>query len=297
MFPKIKLLILLLLVLSGCSPAEKKKRAIFVSILPQKYFVERIVANDFEVYTLVRPGHSPATYEPLPQQMTKLGEGELFFRIGVPFENSWLKKIAASNPDLKIIDTRKGIQLREIEDAKVISAEPVHHDNHEAEHEHEADPHIWLSPELVKKQAHTIFETVTELNPQRSEFYLKNLQDFIRDLTELQSEFYQTFSEIEETKFLVFHPVWGYLADEFNLQQIPIELGGKKPSAKELTNIIEFAKTENIKVIFVQKQFSTQEAEAVAQAIQGKIVQIDPLAENYLENMRVILSIFKEQLK
>jgi len=275
MFPKIKLLILLLLVLSGCSPAEKKKRAIFVSILPQKYFVERIVANDFEVYTLVRPGHSPATYEPLPQQMTKLGE----------------------NPDLKIIDTRKGIQLREIEDAKVISAEPVHHDNHEAEHEHEADPHIWLSPELVKKQAHTIFETVTELNPQRSEFYLKNLQDFIRDLTELQSEFYQTFSEIEETKFLVFHPVWGYLADEFNLQQIPIELGGKKPSAKELTNIIEFAKTENIKVIFVQKQFSTQEAEAVAQAIQGKIVQIDPLAENYLENMRVILSIFKEQLK
>jgi zinc transport system substrate-binding protein len=269
---------------------------IFVSILPQKYFVERIVGDDYDVQTLVAPGHSPATYEPLPQQMTDLSSAKFFFQIGVPFEQVWLPKMTASNPDLKVIDTRKNIKMREIEDAKAIfEGHNEEEENHR--HEGEADPHIWLSPNLVKTQVRTIFQAVSELNPQRKEVYQKNLQLFLHDLDILQTEFQAAMTSIEHKSFLVFHPVWGYLADEFGLRQIPIEISGKKPSPKELAKIIELAKEENIKVIFVQKQFSEQEARSIAQAIQGKTVQIDPLAENYLENMRAILTVFQEQLK
>ncbi len=287
--------ILIILILVACSPQSKEKKTIFVSILPQKYFVERIVGDDFDVRTLVLPGHSPATYEPLPRQMSKLSSAEIFFRIGVPFEKAWLNKIQASNPQLTIIDTRKGIELRNIEDAKELFDK--HHTHNLHDHHHNgADPHIWLSPKLVIKQAQTIFETVSELYPDNKNKYEKNLELFIDDLKILQQEFQASFSQLKQTKFLVFHPVWGYLADEFDLQQIPIEISGKKPSAKELAAIIEYAKREKIRVLFVQQQFSTQEAESVAKVLGAKVIRIDPLAENYLENMRSILSIFQKQL-
>jgi zinc transport system substrate-binding protein len=299
--------ILIFIFFASCSNSHnQEKKFIFVSILPQKYFVERIVQDDFAVQTLVPPGHSPHTYEPLPQQMSDLARAILFFRIGMPFEQAWLPKIKSTNKQLQIIDTRKNIKLRKIEDTNTILGEhdhdfetdnTEHDDNDHHHHAHDADPHIWLSPKLVSIQAQTIFDALVTLNPERQEFYKSNLENFLIELTSLQSEFENTFATIEQKKFLVFHPVWGYLADDFGLQQIPIELRGKKPSPKELATIIEFAKKDNIKVIFVQQQFSTQEAQAVAQAIQGKVVQIDPLAENYLENMRSILSIFKEQLK
>jgi len=294
-------LMLFFLVITCAKPIEKSdKLDIFVSVLPQKYFVERIAGDKANIHVMVLPGHSPATYEPTPSQMKEISEADIYFRIGVPFEETWMNKLSQLNPELLIIDTRRNIPLRAM-DSFITLQQKMHSDynkeNHEKNnHPHQMDPHIWLSPELVKIQAQTICNTLQEFDPENSKYYSENLQTFLDDLTSLQQYFADRLSQLEHKEFLVFHPSWGYLADEFGLMQIPIQIEGKSPSPKQLAEVISFAQKKNIRVVFVQKQFSTSAAQTVAKAIHGKVISIDPLAEDFFENMRSIADTFKEVL-
>ncbi|MCD4818834.1 MAG: zinc ABC transporter substrate-binding protein [Candidatus Cloacimonetes bacterium] len=287
----------LLLILISCSTkAEKKENNLFVSILPQKYFLQKISSDYFQIEVMVSPGQSPATYEPLPQQLTLLKNTKAFFTINVPFEKAWLSKISSINPKMKIIDTTQNIKLRQMDVASEIFESKDLNKVHSLEHHlSKKDPHIWLSPKLVKIQAQTILNTLHEFDPENSKEYHQKYNNFIVELDELYNYMLDKLKDLNSKQFLVFHPSWGYFADEFGLQQIPIEIEGKKPTSKELVTIIEFAKKNKIKVLFVQKQFSTKEAESIAKAISGKIIKIDPLAENYIENMKYITDIFSEE--
>ena len=267
---------------------DQNKPVIFVSVNPQAYFVERICGDLVDVRVMVGPGQSPATYEPTPKQMVSLSEAEIYFSIGVPFETAWMDKIKQLNPDLKIIDTRNGIELRNIE---------THHDNHENHNDNSKDPHIWLDPELVKIQAQTMKSALSDLFPDNQDEITENLDLFLNDLESLTNEIKQKLENLTSRKFLVFHPSWGYFADRFELEQIPIEIEGKEPSARELGEIFNLAKKENLKVIFIQEQFSTKSAESIASSIGAKVVSIDPLARDYMENMRNIARIIEESLK
>ncbi len=290
----INLIIASLILLSACSkePVKDEKSKIFVSILPQKYFVERIAGDNFDVLVMVQPGHNPATYEPTPKQLIELSQTKLYFRIGVPFEKSWLQKIQETNPEMKIIDTRKGIELLEMVSTRDLLLRTgiekrLMEQKRANEVVPEKDPHIWLSPLLVKIQAENICNELVNSDPGNKDFYLQNLKKFQQDLDNIHHEIEKIFSKIERKEFLVFHPAWGYFADEFGLSQIPIEIQGKSPSPKELSALLSFVNYKKIKVIFIQKQFSSKEAEVVAEAIKGKVIKIDPLAENYLENLRI----------
>ena len=297
----IPLFLLALLVTTCAKPQEKPdKLNIFVSVLPQKYFVERISGDNAEVHVMVLPGHSPATYEPNPSQMKEISRAEMYFRIGVPFEELWMKKLRQLNPELEIVDTREGITLRPMDSFITLQQQMAHRHNDDQKenyvHYNQKDPHIWLSPELVKIQARTICKNLQHIDPENSDFYSENLQNFLDDLTALQHYFEEHLSQIEHKEFLVFHPSWGYLVDEFGMVQIPIQIEGKSPAPRQLAEIIAYAKEENIRLIFVQKQFSTSSAQTIAQAIKGKVISIDPLAENYIINMRSIADIFMEVL-
>ncbi|MBN2016631.1 MAG: zinc ABC transporter substrate-binding protein [Candidatus Cloacimonetes bacterium] len=293
---------LLMIIIISCTKSVSKNDAldIFVSVLPQKYFVERIAGDKADVHVMVLPGHSPATYEPTPSQMKEISDADLYFRIGVPFEETWMNKLEHLNPDMTIIDTRKGISLRPMDSFATLQDKMSHEYHAEKhtphDHSHQLDPHIWLSPELVKRQAMTICETLQEYDADNTTYYQANLQSFLDDLAALQQYFRDRLSNLTHRAFLVFHPSWGYLADEFRLMQIPIQIEGKSPAPKELAEIISYALKKNIRIVFVQKQFSTTAAETVAQAIDGKVVSIDPLAENYLENMKTIADTFQEAL-
>ncbi len=281
--------LLLLLLFNGCSETAKlPKKKIAVSILPQKFFVEQIVGNNFEVTPMVRPGMSPSTYEPLPKQLMELKETELFFRIGVPFEDVWIKRIAETNPQMKIIDTREGLKLRKVE---------ANEESEHANHQHksgEYDPHIWLSTSLVKKQCQTILNSLIQLDKTNENLYTENYNNFMSALDSVTFEIEQQFQNVSNKNFIVFHPAWGYFADQFGLQQYPIELEGKEPSPAELRRIIRFAKQERITTIFVQKQFSSTAAEAIAKEIDGKVIKIDPLSEDYLDNLMEIAKALSE---
>ena len=300
---KIISVILSLIFVLSCNnqQSNQSKKSIFVSIVPQKYFIERITGENFNVHIMVMPGHNPATFEPTPRKMSELKEAHLYFRIGVPFEKAWIKKIAESNPEMKIVDTRKGIELREM-DSFYELFERIKQEKHseielkEKQQDKMKDPHIWLSPELVKTQAETICDALVEFDENNEVIYRENLKKFKADLNQVHEEIKTIFEHLENREFLVFHPAWGYFADEFGLKQIPIEIEGKSPTAKELSRIIDFAKNKSIKVIFVQSQFSTTEAEAIAESIDGKIIQIDPLAEDYLENLKQIANEMVKEL-
>lgn len=274
--------------------ASEPFQSVFTSILPQEYFVERIGGDRVEVQALVTPGSSPATYEPTPRQMAALSEAEVFFRIGVPFENAFVPKIEGATEGLRIVDTRKGITLR-----KMKAHHPEEHGDADGggQDKEGDDPHIWLSPRLVKVQARTIADALIEVDPAGKVTYEKNLAVFLKDLDALDAHLAEALAPVKGETFMVFHPAWGYFADAYGLEQEPIEIEGKDPSGRQLVRIIEMAKKEGVRVIFAQSQFSMESAKRIAEEIGGAVVPINPLARDYVGNLGQVAEAVLEALQ
>jgi len=249
---------------------------IFVSIAPQKYFVERIGGKEVEVDVMVKPGESPATFNPNPKKMSRLANAKLYFSIGVPFERIWISRIKAIQPDLKIIPLNKNIPTH-------VELEPSSKNSHSHE---DGDPHIWTSPMHAKKMVGDIETTLSNEKPERADFFKKNKIAFSQELDKLDQEIRDILAKGNNRSFLVFHPAWSYFADAYGLKQISIEHQGKEPGPRALQEIITKGKKLKIKVIFVQKQFGLSIAKKVAKMIGATVQVMDPLAENYIENMR-----------
>ncbi len=281
------------------SAAEKP--VIFVSILPQQYLAERIAGDKVDCEVMVQPGSSPATYEPSPRQMAKLSDAKAYFAIGVPFERAFLTKIQKTYPNLPVIMSQKSIPLRIMETEHQHEKNP--HNSAEKkepeEHQHHAgdkDPHVWLNPLYAKIIARNITTELVRILPADAAYFNANLGKLESDLDKLNTELKTALAPLKGKTLLVFHPAFGYFADAYSLQQEAIEVEGKSPSAKELGQLISEAKKDGIKVIFVQQQFSTKAATAVARAIGGAVVPIDPLAKDYIANLLNIAKIVKESL-
>jgi zinc transport system substrate-binding protein len=277
---------------------------IFVSVLPLKYFVNRIGGNRVNVLVMVSQGQSPETYAPTPKQMVMLSKTKIYYRIGVPFENAWLEKIAAINSNMQIVDLRSGIRLLK-----------------------KGDPHIWTSPILVMQMAKTIRDSLAQIDALGKKAYEKNYLTFIKDLKKLDQYIrkrdcckpnfctarhsraggnpliYKDFldprfhgddvnSQLATVPFIVFHPAWGYFANTYGLKQIAIEKEGKEPGPKDLANIINTARKQHIRLVIVQPQFSQAQAQMIANTIHAKLVVLDPLSEDYLNNMYKVANVF-----
>lgn len=274
---------------------------VFVSIVPQKYFVQQIGGDRVDVQVMVQPGASPATYEPKPRQMAAIASAALYFAIGVPFERSWLDKIAAANPRMAVVHTDRGIEKRAM--AAHAHEEEENHRHAETGHhgpDEEAgipDPHIWLSPPLVAIQARAICAALAAVDPDHASAYKLRCDRFIADIQALDSDLKQIFSGVKGRRFMVFHPSWGYFAEAYGLIQIPIELEGKAPKPAQLTQIITMARENRIKAIFVQPQFSTKSAALVGRAIGGRLVPADPLALNWSDNLKAVAAAFAAALR
>jgi zinc transport system substrate-binding protein len=235
---------------------------------------------------MVGPGQDPHTYEPTPQQMAQLAGTKIYFRIGVAFEDVWIRRIAEANPAMQIIDTRKDVQLL-----------PMAGHDYSEKGEGPKDPHIWLSPRLVKIQARSICEALCAIDTANETFYTKKLKAFKADLDSLDAEFMWIFLNLKGRSFMVCYPAWGYFADDYGLEQIPIELEGKDLNALALAKAVDLAKEKGIRAIVVQKHCSKKNADSIAQAIGGKVVELDPLAKNYLVNMRKVAKEIRKTIK
>jgi len=287
-------LALLVLVLCG-GVAQAQVPTVFVSILPQKYFVQQICGDKLDVEVMVQPGASPATYEPRPSQMAKLSKSKAFFAIGVPFEKTWLEKIAAINPAMRIVHTDEGVE-------KIPMAAHFHEgDGHEAHAEpHDEDnrgildPHIWLAPRLVEKQLAIILRNLSELFPEQAPFFAVNGEKLQQLVQKTDTQVRDLLRDSGGSQFMVFHPSWGYFAREYNLQQVPVELEGKEPKPAQLLELVEHAREKNIKVIFAQPQFSRKSAKIIAREIRGEVVIADPLSADWPANLLDVAQKIKE---
>ncbi|MGD9044453.1 MAG: zinc ABC transporter substrate-binding protein [Desulfobacterales bacterium] len=292
------------------------KLTVFVSIAPQKYLVQQIAKDLVDVKVMVLPGADPHMYEPKPKQMVAISKAKLYFAIGIEFEEANLGKIVSTNPQIKVIYTDRGIKKIPMAAYHHHDEEGEHHEkaevHKEGEHRHEKgesaneddhhdhgglDPHIWLSPPLVKVQAHTIMNALQEIDPSHRALYESNFQQFVSQINELDAELKTILAGKQGLQFMVFHPSWGYFAHTYGLKQVPVQIEGKEPKPAQLKELIEHAKEKNIKVIFVQPQFSAKSAKLVANEINGEVAFVDPLAENWSANLREVANKFKSALK
>jgi zinc transport system substrate-binding protein len=274
---------------------------VFVSIPPQKYFVEKIGGNLISVSVMVPPGANPHIYEPRPSQMTALSKSKVYFAIGITFETVWLPKFTKLNPQMRVVYTDKGID-------KIAMVEHPHEEvkgaAHKArpKHAHEdnahgaLDPHVWVSPPEVRIIARNILETLLEVDPANHSTYKSNHDAFMTELEKLHQDLKEIFKDKKGLKFMVYHPAWGYLARAYGLKQVPVEVEGKEPKPEQLKALIEEARRQGIRVIFVQPQFSTKSAETLAKAIGGEVVFGDNLREDWERNLRVQAEKFKQAL-
>lgn len=257
-----------------------------VSILPQRYFVERIGARLVEVEVMVPPGATPETYEPRPGQMTALSRARIYFACGVPFETIWLPKMISVNPKILVIHTEKGIRKRAIETHSHPGEEAKPHQENVSRHEEGGDPHIWLSPPLVILQGREIFEALAATDPRNRDSYEANYRKFVSELVELDLSISRLFEKkAEPSSFVVFHPAWGYFADAYGLRQVPVEVEGKEPKARDLDEFIKRARELRTRVIFIQPQYSPRTAQTIADAVGATLVQADDLAPDWEENL------------
>ena len=269
-----------LFLLVGCVTRQTiDKPIIAVTILPQKYFVEKIAGDFVHVYVIVPPGSGAELYSPKPSQMKELANSKAWMQIGqIGFEQSWKEKIKQNSPNTKIFDTSVQTDW--------IAAEVEEHGDHV--HLHGIDPHIWMAPNEVLQMAEEIVKALNILFPDKAKEFNTNYQVFINEINLLDNDLKAALENVPNRKFLIFHPALGYFARQYNFEQIAMEVDGKEPSARQIQDLVNLARQENIKTIFVQKEFSIRNADLLAKEIDARIVMIDPLAEDWNGQLREI---------
>ncbi len=271
----------------ACMPSSRNntvdKIGVVVTILPQREFVINVGRERVDVTVMVPPGADPHTYEVTPGQMAKLSSAKVYFKVGTPieFELTWLGKLIDQNRNMFVVNCSKGIDL-------IASTDPS---------EPGVDPHIWTSPNNAKIMVNNICEGLIQIDPEYRQFYEENRDIYIKKLTDLDRDIRESLSKLKIKKFLVYHPAWGYFARDYGLEQIGIQREGKEPQAAYMARLIKEAEENNIKIIFVSPEFDARSAETIAREIKGRVVFIDPLAPDYLENMRRVAEAFREALQ
>lgn len=267
--------------LSGCGKEitdETEKIIIAVSVVPQKTYVEAVCGDLAQVITMIPPGNSPENYEPTPVEMEQFGKAALYFSIGVPAEKA---NILQNTGDTKVIALADKVAAV-YPDRKFESGE--------------RDPHIWLSPKRVKVMVESIANEMSKIDPLHTDTYEKNSQAFIQKLDELDGQIRSALSGVQSKKFIVYHPAFGYIADDYGLTMYALEEEGKEATPRNLQKMIDLAKKENIKVIFYQEEIDSSQSEAFAEEIGGKTVQLAPLSPNYIENLKKMAATMAEAM-
>lgn len=284
---------LLIFIFSACNRADEvNESAIAVSILPQKYFVEQIAGDDFEIQVLLDPGASHESYDPTPAQLAHLASSSIWFKNGfLGFEIQYEEKFREQNPALKVVDLSEGVRYI-VED----QGEESHKTESLTDVHKGVDPHYWLSVSGARIIAQNIYEELKADYPDRQMEYSKNLRHFLRRLDSLEAYMHQRLDIVPQRSFMIFHPSLTYLARDFNLQQIAIEERGNSPSAKKMKEIIDLARSKDINMIFYQSQFDSGNAAAIAKEIGGTAIPFDPMAYDWYQNMIRLTDLLYQEL-
>lgn len=271
-------LIILIVSISGCisQKGESSQIRVVTTIAPLGEFVRSVGGDRVQVTVLVPPGADPHTFELTPLQIREVENANAYMENGAGLE-SWIDNILKVNPKMLVVDTSIGVSLitgTEGEDAS---------GNIQA-----ADIHIWLSPRDAMIQVKNICDGLLKIDPSQRDYYIKNRDDYIARLRDLDAYLNKTFAGKKEKKFIVLHPAWTYFARDYGLTQIAIEAEEKEPGPRYLAEVVDTAKANNITAVFVEPQYNPKSAEVIASEINGSVITIDDLAPNYIDNLRSV---------
>lgn len=264
---------------------ESHKPLIAVSILPQQFVVDTIAGNLIDTVVLVGPGQNPHSYEPTPKQMSSLALADAWILSGTDFEHALHDKIESLYPNLLLVDGTEGVTFRYLEDHDHEAEEGVQESD---QHGLELDRHTWLGQEPMKILATKVTETLVALDAEHAGTYRENLAAFHTEVDTLFDTLKRELAPMRGSTVFVYHPSFGYLLDDLGIYQEAVETGGKEPTPRTLSALIERAQEDAVKAIFVQAQFPTNAAENVANAIGAEVVPLDPLAYDWITNITLI---------
>jgi len=256
--------------------AASEKIGIAVSVPPQAYFVEQIGKNHVSTHIMIPGGANPDTYEPTPRQLINLSDSRMYVKVGAPtfpFENKYLLTFLDRNPRLTIIDSAAGLNLRT------------------------DDPHTWTSPKSVRIAAANIAKALVIYDPSHKAEYERNLKEFLAEINRLDIEIRKSLKGKSGHSFLVYHPAWGYFADEYNLVQLAIEEEGKPGNAARIREIIDLARKKGIRDVLVQKGFDARNARTIASELGGKIFEVNPLGRDWPRELQTFADTLAHVLK
>ncbi|MBI3873869.1 MAG: zinc ABC transporter substrate-binding protein [Arcobacter sp.] len=273
---------LLISAIIGASSLMASNVNAVVSILPEQTILQEIGGDKVNVSLMVAPGSSPHTYEPKPSQMKDINNAALYFAVGVEFEDAWLPKFKNQNQNMKIIDLSKGI-------TKIAMEQHSHgaNEHHSDGHKHgKFDPHIWTSISNLKIMSKTIFDTLVINDASNSSYYKANYEKFLTKLNDTDKQIKEILKNTKVgTKFMVFHPAWGYFAKDYGLVQFAIEVEGKNPTPKQIVFLINEAKEEKVKAIFTAPEFSEKVAIQIGKEVGIPVVKVSSLSPKVCENL------------
>ncbi len=256
-------------------PAWATALPVAVSVVPQKTFVEGVGGPAASVLVMVPRGQDPALYQPTPRRLAALGRVRLYVRAGVPFEASWLPRFQALNPEMAILDLREGIPPLTAADGSI-------------------DPHVWTDPLAMLTHVKKLAETLARLDPAHADAYRDRAARLAARIRALHDELSRELAPLRGKTFLVYHPAWGYFARRYGLHQLAVEHEGKAPPARSLARLIERARQLGIDTLIVQPQHHNATARAVARALGARIVEVDPLAEDWFATLRRMAAVVEE---
>lgn len=282
-----------LLPLAGCAgdgvasagTAKDAPLLVAVSVPPQAWLVERIGGGRVRTEVMIPPGYSHVDVPLTPRRMRTLSRAALYIKVGHPafeFESVQLGPLLASLPGLRIVDMSQGMRL-------LAGAQEEESASGHDSHGHEGgDPHVWVSPDTFAVAAVNVARALEEADPGHAAEYRAHLHAALAEIRAVDQEVRRQIAGTEPSrrKFMVYHPTWGYFARQYGLEQIAIEFEGKEPSAVRLIHLIEEARRERVKVIFVESGFPRESAQIIAEAVGGRVVTADPQDKDWPGNLR-----------
>ena len=259
-----------------------KKRQIVVSIPPLAGIVEEIVGEDFEVITLLPSGSSPESYSPTTRQIASISTAEHLFYTGVlNFENELLQRFDREQNSTLLTNVSNGIEL--------LSGGECDHEHHSEEHTHHhaVDPHIWLSPSTLEVIVDNVAGAIIATNPD-SLRYIANYKA-VKNKVVTQKELFRERLASTPREFLIYHPALGYLADEYGLEQISLENEGKSPTPSSLAGVVDKVAESGVKVMLYQQEYPLDIVKPIAEILNVKLVNINPLSEDIIDELNYIV--------
>ncbi len=259
---KILLLILsiffVLSLLVSCTQEQSNKPQVFVSFYVLEDFAKEIGGDKIDITNLAKNGE-PHDFETSAAQMAKLSKSDLFIYSGGV--DSWAEDISdsAKASGCYVLKANGNVDL-------------------DSEH----DPHIWLNPDIAISQMEQICTALCKIDEGNSDFYIANLKLAQEKCNFLKQQITDSRQKTDSHTIITAHGAYAHLLDLLGIEQLSIEgIHGKgDPTAAQMARIIDYAKENNIKYIFVSPNETAKSAQSVANEVGAQILYLDSLEVN-----------------